>query len=472
MMKNISIWKDIENGKKYPTLKQDIDVDVLIVGGGITGVNCLYQLRNSGLRVALVEQNRIGMGVTSNSTGKLTYLQDSLSQKILQNFDFEKASLYLASQREAIRLAKDIIEKNSLDCDLVKTDSYVYTNKEEEVSKIKEMKDFLEKNGVEVFEDSVDLVESKYMIGVHDTYLFQPVRFVLSLLEKSKTDLVYEDVSVQKIEKEDECYVCYTDSYKIKTTWVVLASHYPYFKLPYFFPMKGSLEKSYISASLCKVDPISLISYKEPFVSIRNFQDYLLYLSNSHNISSDVDDEKHFSELLKKVHDLKLEPEYLWSNVDIMTNDGLPYIGEIKDKLIVATGYNTWGMTNGILAGKIVSDLILGVDNRYLALFDPNRVNVSNVLNSLADLYYSASGLVQGMFYKNSQIEYEEVDGKKVAIYRDEKGEHKVYTKCPHMGCSLIFNEVEKTWDCPCHASRFDLDGKCLSGPANQDISV
>lgn len=473
-MKRYSIWKEHVKMRSYESLDRDLDIDVLIIGGGLTGISTLYHLGRSNLRVALVEQNKIGMGVTSNSTGKLTFLQDNIYHKLLSNFDFDTASMYLKSQREAIQLAVDIIENNKIDCELEKTNSYVYTNQEQDMDKLDELKNFLKSNDISVLEDweGEGVVESCGVVGVTDTYLFHPVKFIYGLLGHVSFQNIYENTSIKKIEKEGDGYSCYTDEFVIRTKWVVVASHYPYFSLPFLFPIKGNLEKSYLSASRKKLGKsISLISYDTPFISARTYLDYLIYLSNSHNVSSQIGGKDHFEELVKKITELGLEPEYLWSNMDIMTNDGLPYVGEIDDKIVLATGYNTWGMTNGILAGKMVSDLIGGIDNCYLSLFDPKRKNSSMLIESVIDGYYSASGLVKGFFSKSEQVEYKRVEGKEVAVYRDEKGDHVVYTKCPHMGCRLIFNEVEKTWDCPCHASRFDVDGKCISGPANQDIS-
>lgn len=470
-MKRYSIWKDNIEEVSYQKLDQDLTTDVLIIGGGMTGISTLYHLRESNLEVLLVEQNKIGMGVTANSTGKLTYLQDHIYNQLLTNFDFDVASFYLRSQREAIQLARDIIKKNSIDCDLVQSNSYVYTNQDKEIEKLKDLKKFLGKNEISVFEGTNSLVESKYMIGVEDTYLFHPVKFLLGLLKACSSHNIYENTSIVKIEEENNGYVCFTDEYKIYAKWVVVATHYPYFNLPLVFPVRASLEKSYLSASLRNLEPLSLISYDNPFISIRNYRDYCIYLSNSHKNNAKVDDEKHFQELLKKANDLGLNPEYLWSNIDIMTNDGLPYVGEIKEGLLLGTGYNTWGMTNGILAGKILSDLILKRNNTYQVLFDPKRVNSSMVIQGVVDGYYSLEGYLNGLLSNSDKISYQKQNGKEVAIYRDDQGEHKVYTKCPHMGCRLIFNEVEKTWDCPCHASRFDIDGKCISGPANQDIS-
>ena len=134
-MKNYSIWKEGVDFFNFPKLDSDIDVDVLIIGGGITGVNTFYHLDKSDLSVVLVEQNKIGYGVTVNSTGKLTYLQDSLYEKIWKNFDVEVASYYLKSQRDAVRMAVEIIENEKIDCDLLKVPSYVYGNSLEELKK-------------------------------------------------------------------------------------------------------------------------------------------------------------------------------------------------------------------------------------------------------------------------------------------------------------------------------------------------
>ena len=472
-MKNYSIWKDNIELPKFNKLNKDINVDVLIIGGGMTGVSTLYHLKESGFKVALVEQNEIGMGVTANTTGKVTYLQDKIYNELLKNFDFDIASLYLKSQMDATDLIINIINENNIDCDLEKAKSYVYTDKEDEISKLKELKVFLEKNDINVINDKLELVDSKYVVGVDDTYLFHPLKFIKGMLKEFDYAEVYEDTSIKKIEKEKNKYICYTDDFKISTTWVVIASHYPYFNLPFLFPIKGSLEKSYVSASKKKIENVSLISYYKPVVSIRKYLDYMIYLGLSDNLVNNIEDGNNYKILEEKLSKYGVKPEYLWSNIDIMTNDSLPYVGEINHNMYIGTGYNTWGMTNGVLSGKIISDLILDKNNEYKELFNPKRVNALMFGKGVIDGVYSAIGYVKGYLTDDDFISYKRHDGKEIAIYRDKEGlEHKVYTKCPHMGCRLNFNQVEKTWDCPCHASRFDIDGKVISGPSNYDISV
>ena len=173
--------------------------------------------------------------------------------------------------------------------------------------------------------------------------------------------------------------------------------------------------------------------------------------------------------------------KYYWFNYDVVTNDSMPIIGYLQkdnNDLLIGTGYNSWGMTNGSLAGKILSDLVLEKENKYSEIFDPNRVfNVNKLIN------YFSYNIINGYnyilskvnknpkFYKN--VEIREENGIKYGVYTDEKGkEYIVYNLCPHMKCSLIFNTVDKTWDCPCHGSRFDIKGKVIKGPSTYDISV
>ena len=443
-MKNYSIWQDNVKIKKYPILLSDEKCDVLIIGGGITGVSVLYHIKNTNFKTILVEQNKIGMGTTSRSTGKLSFLQNDLLDKIRTSVGDNKTKLYLDSQIEAIKLVKDIIKKENISCNLEKVNSVLYTNKDSEINELRELNNFLSKCNIKTNDTTSSLVKSKYMFEVSDTYLFHPMKFVSNLIKN--LDNIYENTSIKKIIKENDYYLCYTDKVKIKAKYVIIASHYPYFNLPFMFPIKASLEKSYLSTSKYLFDKVSLISYSNPFISIRTYQDYLIYLSNSHSINKDTCDKKHFNELLKKLDDLKLKPDYLWSNIDILTNDGLPYIGKIDNNLLIATGYNTWGLATGVLAGKIISDILLKKENKYIDLFDPKRSNLEQIIGGVSNTYKSISGYVNGMIHSKNK------------------------KTCTHMGCKLIYNEIENTYDCPCHGSRFNKDGEVIIAPANKKL--
>ena len=458
-MENKSIWSKTKIKKNYPKLDKDINTDILIIGGGITGINILYKLKD--FNVTLVERNKLCQATTLNTTGKLTFMQDNIYNNIIKIHNEKKASLYLKSQLEAIDIIKKIIKDNNINCDFIKTKSYIFTNKKSDIEKLKTLKEFLIKNNIEVNEEQLTLVNNLYSISSNNTYLFNPIKYVNGLLNNLNND-IYENTNIIDIKYEDNKYICSTKDNKITAKYVILACHYPNFVYPYFFPLKSHIEKSYIVAYKNKINNISLISYDNPVLSIRNYQDYTLKVSNSHILCNDTNDLTNFEELVK---DVKKDNLYLWSNTDIYTSDYLPYIGYIKDNLLIATGFNTWGMLNSVISGKVIADLIKQKYNEYQELFDPKRVK--SKLKMINDSFYSLKGYIKG-YQKNDKIKYSKINGEDVMIYKD----HIVKRTCPHLKCKLLFNEIEETFDCPCHSSKFDLDGKIINGPSKYNINT
>lgn len=485
-MKKTSLWLDGVIKNTSPMLQQDLEVDILIIGGGMTGISTAYHLKDSNLKICLVDQDLIAHGVSGKTTGKLTFLQELIYSKLSDKYSVDKANQYLRSQKDAIFLVKQIIKDNNIDCNYNEVASYVFTDKIKDIDKIKREKEILEKLGVEV-EELNELpisIKSYCAIRVSGTAVFHPVKYLQALKEilVNKGMLIYERTKIIEIKKEANNYSCFTKNNKIIAKKVVLACHYPFFIYPFFFPLKGYLERSYISAS--KIDDIkniSIISAGKGTKSVRYHKSddsYFIYLNGSHNLNTKYNTKESFDILLKDLEQLKMKPNYIWTNQDIITNDHLPYIGYLRDNLIIGTGYNTWGMTNGSIAGKIISDLILNKENEYSSLFDPKRAKpISTIFSVVNDIYSSAKPFIENKIVKNKafypkNVTFETRNGNAVAIYKDSKNkEHIVYNKCPHLKCSLIFNEIEKTWDCPCHGSRFNIDGKCIEGPSSYDIS-
>lgn len=472
-MKTQSLWKDLDYFE-CSRLTEERICDVLIVGGGITGLSVMYELRNSGLDVMLVERNISGQGVTSRSTAKVTFLQDNTIINIKNLVSDEAAKRYLKSQIEATKMLASIVEEEKINCDLKEVDSYLFTNSN--VPKLKKIEKILSDNGVEVSESKeVPFDEkSKKAIKVKGTYVFHPLKYI-NHLKKMFKDKIFEHSKLEKIFKSENGYESIVNGHIIKSKYVVLATHYPYFLFPLGFPLKSHIEVSYLGAKkVTKSLDYSAINIDKPTISMRYHDDgtskYLIYLYNSFMSSNIVDIKENF-EKLKNRKDL----DYIWSNNDIMTNDFMPYIGFIEPGLLIATGYNTWGMTNGVLSGRIIANLITSKKEEYEDLFSVDRIlNLSKIVRFPVDVGASLKSYLKSGKNNpnNDSVKYTKINGVNVAIYKDEKGiEHTVLNRCPHMKCGICFNKIEKTWDCLCHGSRFDLDGKCIEGPSNFDIT-
>lgn len=468
-MKGKSIWEENKKRDVGKELNQDLNVDVLIIGGGLTGFSVLYELCPTDLKVCLVERNTFGSGVTSKSTAKINYLQGIVYSKIKKEVKEESAKKYLKSQLEGIEIIKERIKKHQIDCDLEKVSSFLI-GREKDQKLIEEEYQFL-KN------ENLNIQKEKNTLKVEDTYTFHPLKYLDGLINvcKENKSHIYENTCITKMSFEKGRYVCETqNNNRIKAKQVVLACHYPFELLPFFFPVRTYIEKSYIMALKRENKKLetSITTYPD-IVSKRYYKDYEILLKGSYNICSKLNEKENFENLIKDK-----DPEFLWKNEDIMTADHLPFIGYIKENLFLATGYNTWGMATSQIAGKIIKDFILKKENEYQKIFNPYRkINIAKIkqypLNILSNIRsFTENKIKKEKSWYPKEITFSIKDGKSIAKQVDKEKEYFVYTTCPHLGCTLIFNEIENTWDCPCHASRFDKSGHAIKGPSVYDIKV
>lgn len=473
----MSIWKDFVHDKKI--LNEDKSVDVLVVGGGLTGLMTAYYLRDK--NVCVVESRSIGSGVTKNTTAKITYLQGRVYTRISSLLGKNNAKVYLNSQLKAIKAYENVINKEKIDCDFTRASSYVFASKKSEVSKLKREVEFLKNANinVEVSELSLD-VKSYFSYKVDDTFEFNPLKFLRGIYEMlTKFDIpIYEDTTLYDVKKVDDVYICKCGNFSIKARKIVFATGYPYFMFPLVIPMKSYIEKSYICVrKVNEFKDFSCISSSYPVYSTRFYKDgdniYQICLGGSHNAAFKQDDEKNFNEVKDMFNLRDDEIIEIYSNTDIITADFMPLIGELRENMFIGCGYNTWGISNSMLASLIISDLVRSGVSEYKFLFNPKRFNFSNLIKLPYFMFSQVKSYVFSKVCKNKSWYSENVNASDVGIYVDNDGvEHRVKNKCPHMGCSLIFNEKEKTWDCPCHSSRFDMDGNVIKGPSNIDIKL
>ena len=474
ILKNYSIWQEYLQKDKYDILNEDLDVDVLIIGGGLTGLSTGYFLMNNNLKVIILEKNTIGSGITSKSTAKVSFIQEDMYAKIMFYRNYKDSYAYYKSQIQGLNEIKGIIEKYKIDCDFEKSNSYLYSNKKND-RKIKKEHKLIQSFNVNTIKEKTlpNNMRIKEGFYVEDVYTFNPVKYLNILAENVNKEIkIYENSNVTELIKNKESYTAYVNNHKVKAKYVVLACHYPFFLFPYLFPFKSTLQKSYIVSKKGENIGFNAINLDKPLLSMRYYKDYEIYLSLSHNIAFKNNETKNFEKLNYEEYD------YAWSNIDVFTKDFLPYIGKINKHLLIGTGYAAWGMINSHVAGRLISDIILNRKNDFERLFNPKRISVKSLFRYPIIIFSNAYSFIKNKIFSKKQylkniVYYKHTNNGKIAVYIDEEGnKHKVKAMCPHIKCTLIFNKIEKTWDCPCHGSRFDIDGKCISGPSKFDIKI
>lgn len=484
-MKNISIWKDqIKVESSNNILKDKTQTEILIIGCGISGLSTGLELVKNDKKFIMVEKKQAGMGITANSTGKLTFAQGLIYNDIIKNYDYFTALKYYKSQKEAMDKAYENIKKYNIDCDYEVVPSYLFTNNDKDINKIKKEERFFNKAKIK-FQKVNSLPNNyplKYGLEFENTAIFNPLKYVNGIKKviEESGNKIFENTTVHKINKKGGIYEVITDRAIIYAKKVVVASHYPFFIIPGLIPFKTYVEKSYILASKLPSAKMSAITVSKETVSMRNYKDdYFLFLSNSHSFFGHHNFKEQFDELISKYKEnFKGKIDYIWSTHDVMTNDSLPYIGKLNNEdIYIATGFNKWGMTNGILSGSVITDAILNKHNQYAAIFSFKRkFSLFRILNLIKNDIKTVSTLIFTKIVKNykfyDHVEVANIDGESVGIYYHNGKEYRVKNTCPHMKCSLIFNEFEKTWDCPCHGSRFDIKGNVISGPSTYNIKL
>ncbi len=484
-MINKSIWINKENNEVEESLKDNIDCDILIIGGGIAGLSTAYYLKDSNKKVVLIDKDRIGYGTTSKNTGKLDYMQGLIYHKIEKNYNKEIAKIYLDSQKEAINEVVNIIKKNKINCHLEKVNSYVFSNNINDEKDFNKEIEFYKENNIDYnIESNLPInYPSSIVLSTNNSYIFNPYEYMMGLKSIIKDKInIYENTMCTSIDKKDKYYKCkIDDKYEIKAKYVVCTTHYPIFIVPFLIPFKTEVQNFYIGAyKVNDTKNISILSYNKPVISMRYYDNYFLYGRRSHSSSSNLDIREDLNCIKKEVKKYwNKDIEYFYHANDIMTYDSLPFIGEVTPRLYIATGFNKWGNTNGSLSGKIISDMINNKENKYIEIFNPKRGlsmdKIKNIplYNIKVGTRYIINKINPNMKYYDDNINIKFIKGKRYGIYTDDKGiKHIASNICPHMKCNLIFNYIDKTWDCPCHGSRFTIDGDIIEGPAVYNIKI
>ena len=478
----MSIWNSMEEISARPALTDSIETEAAVIGGGMAGVLIAYFLQKAGLRTVILEADRIGSGQTGRTTAKITSQHGPIYNGLIHSFGMEQAGRYARMQQQAVTAFERLVASENIACDFERLPAYLYTADPAGVDALRREAASAARLGIDAaFTDHTDLpLPVKGAVRFENQAQFHPLRF-LNALASSLT--IYENTRVQKVEGGD----LRTNGGRVRAKYVVFACHYPFLNLPGYYFMRMHQTRSYVLAleGAQKLDGVYL-GVDRDGLSMRNSGDLLLLGGGGHRTGENSAGGK-YEKLRKQAEALWPQSREVarWSAQDCMTLDGLPYIGpysQSEPRWYVATGFAKWGMTNSMAAALVLRDQITGRENPDAVVFSPQRFTPgASAKTFLEDGMHAVRDLSRRLFAPPKAMLDElpaghggvvEYDGEKVGVYKNEEGElFMVSVKCPHLGCQLEWNPDEKSWDCPCHGSRFDYTGRLLDNPAQNSLA-
>jgi glycine/D-amino acid oxidase-like deaminating enzyme/nitrite reductase/ring-hydroxylating ferredoxin subunit len=488
----LSLWCETTPSTSYPELTEDIVTEVAIVGAGITGITCALLLKNEGMKVTVVDSNRIAMGTTSHSTAKITTQHGIIYDKLITTLGFERTQQYADANKSAMELIRRNVKEYNIDCSLEKQDAYIYSNKQKYVSQLDKEVSAAKSLGIDAeYLTSIPLpIDVLCAERFPDQAQFHPRRYLLALAEKIPGDgsNIFENTRIMDLQQEGNNTILLTaENKRITAKYVFLASHFPCYDKGGMYFTRLYPMRSYVVAALLK-EPYPggmYITAETPGMSIRHQllddKDAVLFGGESHQTGQGEDTREHYKKIFKYAADHFTVKKilYHWSTQDYETPDSLPYAGLLTSStpnVFMASGFREWGFTNGTASAMIIRDLIIKGSSPWQEAYNPQRFTpaASSALFIQENLDV-AKNLIKGKLKSGEahpsispgEGKIIDLDGNRAGAYKDENGKlYVVDITCTHLGCELSWNAAEKTWDCPCHGSRFSYDGTIIEGPA------
>ena len=492
-----SYWLTPSDQPSFPVLKSGRKADLVIIGGGIAGITLAYLLKQAGIDTLLLEADRLVFGTTGHTTAKITSQHELIYDKLINKVGWEQAQQYADANEAAIHEIEGIVAALSIDCDLKPQHAVIYTEREKNIEKIdKEVKAAIDLGiKAEYIEKIPFSIPIKAGVRFEGQAQFHPRKYLLGLVDHIAGHgcTIHEHTKVVDIESTPDGYELKTgNGAKVRAERVVIASHYPFFNKHGLYFARLYVERSYILAIQAKEQyPGGMyINAEEPTRSLRSQAsadgELILVGGENHKSGQSEDTLRHYRALadFADQHFSVQDIPFHWSTQDCMTLDGIPYTGHYTSEtpnLYVTTGYGKWGMTNSMASAMILRDLIVHGRSDWQGVYSSSRFNVTaSMKNVLVENANVAANLLEGKLsplpdsvdIKPGEAKIIDIDGHRAGAYRDKDGHvHVVDTTCTHMGCEVNWNSAEKSWDCPCHGSRFDIYGKVIEGPALRNLN-
>jgi len=486
-----SLWTATAPPPSLPSLEHDIDVDVLVVGAGITGLLTALACKRAGAGVAVIEAREVGSGATGYTTAKLSSLHSLTYADLVSSQGQERARLHGEANEAGLAAIAGLVDELSIPCDFRRRDNYTYTESSDRLEEIHAEVDAAQALGLPAeFAPTVPLpFPVAGAVRFRNQAEFHPMRFLAGVVDWCSAHgvPVYARTRATGIDQGAPCEVR-TESATVRAGHVVIATHMPFPDRGLFFARMHP-ERSYsIAVALGdgEVPTGMFISADTTTRSIRAHPsdggELLLVGGEGHKVGQGGDTLARYERLetFAREHFPVTDVRYRWSTQDNIPIDGLPYVGKLwpfSDRIYTATGYKKWGLAQAAHAAELLRDCVLGRPNRWSEVYSPGRLGPPSSLKELVGenanvawrfvgdrVRYRASAsaaLAPGEGRVVSQ------GARQVAMAKDEDGTtHAVSARCSHLGCIVNWNPAERSWDCPCHGSRFDVNGEVLQGPA------
>ena len=492
---NESYWQSGVSSPKHPSLNHDLSVDVLVVGGGIAGVTAAYLLQREGIDAVLIERDVIGGGETRQTTAHLTYLTDKRLRALVDDFGANNAQAAWDAGRAAIETIHEIQHTEKIDCDFRWVPGHLHSpwDGDDDTKALKEDCNLACELGFDAqFLQNVPTIERTGVLFPNQAK-FHPLKFLRGLAGKLNPGTVFERSEATEVEGEP--HKVKVNDATIECRYLVLATH---------VPLQG--KAGFISATLFQTKLYPYSSYvvsartpkggvpealfwdtAEPYYYLRvdasDDHDRLIFGGLDHKTGQGPEGHPYSTlkqVLLRKFPSARVDHE--WSGQVVETVDGLPYIGETAPGQFTGTGFGGNGMTFGVLTAMMAADAAQGRVNPWARLFDPSRKKPivgawDYIAENASYPYYLVRDRIRGAEgtslddLQPGEGKLLRLDGEPVAAFKDDRGEVScVSPVCTHMGCYVRWNRVEKTWDCPCHGSRFRPTGEVIGGPAETPL--
>ncbi|MEU3726746.1 FAD-dependent oxidoreductase [Streptomyces sp. NPDC031705] len=497
-----SYWMQTAGFPDFAPLTAPTEVDTVVVGGGIAGISTAWELARAGRGVVLLEADRLASGVTGHTTGKLTALHTAVYDTLRSRHGEDAARLYAASQSAALRHVLTVAEGLGVDCGLERRPALTYCERPDGVEGLRAEAEAARAAGLDA--SFVTETGLPYPVAgavrVENQAQFHPLAYLRALVDDlvAHGGRVYEGTRVTDVDGGDPCRVTTASGITVTARHVVVATHHPLFDHGVLAARLTQHRDLVVAGPLpADRDPDGMYITEEGgkrsvrTAPLGDGRRLLIVTGEAFAPGTGEDTEAGYERLLgwTERHFPGVTVTHRWAAQDNSSTDTLPLIGALPTaggNVYVATGFAGWGMTGGVLAGQLIASLVAGTGERWEGLYDPGRFGPA---------VRSAPALLKAQWETGKHFVKDRLDtwgegtggpvdelrpgggtvvrvgGKPCAVHRDDRGGlHAVSAVCTHMGCLVAFNNAERTWECPCHGSRFDVDGAVLQGPALEPL--